>query len=55
MSGWPQRIKIQVVNEVRAWMGVEPYVIPVADANPERIKSAITYLTNHGYKIEAPK
>lgn len=65
LPGWPpcekwelghsdKLLSLAMVNEVRAWLGAEPYVPPQRKATAAGLDRAKRLLERHGYKVESP-
>lgn len=54
---WPMRdsrLSLEMVNEIRAWLGVQPYVPPDRVAGAAEINRAKSLLERHGWRVEPP-
>lgn len=52
---WSDRkLSIAVVNEVRAWLGAEPFVPQQRKVTEAELQRAKRMLERHGYKVEPP-
>lgn len=49
-----KKLSIAVVNEVRAWLGVSPFVPRQREATAAELERAKRLLEHHGYKVESP-
>lgn len=49
-----KRLSFALVNEVRAWLGVEPFVPPQRESTAAEIERARRLLERNGYKVESP-
>ena len=48
------RLSLEMVNEIRAWLGVHPYVPPDRVASAAEINRAKRLLEQHGWRVEPP-
>jgi hypothetical protein len=48
------RLSLEMVNEIRAWLGVHPYVPPDRVASAAEINRAKRLLEQHGWRVDPP-